>query len=88
MSIEYTHALTTYDNPYNPFTEFSSWFTYDEVHGYHTCSLLDRIATSIYGLHDQVDDEMNERVLDQCIKYDFAGNYIKVRKDYKHKSRL
>ena len=36
-------ALTTVDNPYNPFEQFTSWLLYDEEKGYHTCAYLGRI---------------------------------------------
>ena len=32
--------LTTFDNPYNPFDEFTSWFMFDEEKGYHSCAYL------------------------------------------------
>ena len=37
-------ALTTFDNPYNPFEQFSDWFLFDVEKGYNTCAYLDRIA--------------------------------------------
>lgn len=37
-------AITTVDNPFNPFTEFKHWFTWDESHGYHTCEWIAKIA--------------------------------------------
>ena len=36
--------LTTVDNPFDPFEQFTSWFMFDEEKGYHTCSYLGRIA--------------------------------------------
>ena len=37
-------ALTTFDNPFNPFENFDEWFAYDIQHGYNTCGKLMRIA--------------------------------------------
>lgn len=37
--------LTTIDNPYNPFTQYDLWSSYDEkVCGYNSASLLARFA--------------------------------------------
>ena len=38
------YRLTTFDNPFDPFEQFTSWFLYDEEQGYHTCAYLGRIA--------------------------------------------
>ena len=37
-------ALTTFDNPYDPFEQFTQWFMFDEEKGYHSCAYLGRIA--------------------------------------------
>ena len=37
-------ALTTFDNPYDPFEQFTQWFMFDEEKGYHTTAYLGRIA--------------------------------------------
>ena len=37
-------ALTTFDNPFDPFERFSDWFWFDVGKGYNTCSYLARIA--------------------------------------------
>ena len=29
--------ITTEDNPYDPFTQFQHWLSWDQSHGYDTC---------------------------------------------------
>ena len=36
--------LTTVDNPYDPFTQFPQWLSFDTRKGYNTSGLLARIA--------------------------------------------
>lgn len=73
-------ALTTFDNPFDPFEQFTSWFLFDEEKGYHSTSYLGRIART----SDQFSDEENEieieRAIDEIIKYDFRNIYRKVKK--------
>ena len=70
--------LTTFDNPYNPFEQFTSWFLFDVEKGYDSCAYLGRIART----SDQLSDEENnlevERAIDEIIKYDFRNIYKKV----------
>ena len=73
--------LTTVDNPYNPFTEFDSWFLYDTEKGYNSCGYLARIAKTSSELSDQENDEEVERAIDEIIKNDFTNLYRKVRKE-------
>lgn len=56
-------ALTTVDNPYNPFQDFDHWFLYDIVSGYNSCGYLARIATT----SDQLTDEENLKEIDRAI---------------------
>ena len=49
--------LTTYDNPFNPFEQFSSWFLFDVEKGYNTCSYLARIAKLSDEMSQQEEDE-------------------------------
>ena len=35
--------VTTYDNPFDPFTDFNEWNSYDIQLGYNTCALIDRV---------------------------------------------
>ena len=72
-------ALTTSDNPFNPFTQFSQWYLYDMEKGYNSCGYLARIAKLSDALSPQeVDDEI-ERAIDEIIQYDYLNIYIKAR---------
>ena len=70
--------LTTIDNPYNPFTQFSKWFMFDTEKGYNSCGYLDRIAR----LSDELSEEENaaeiERAIDEILKYDFTNMRKKI----------
>lgn len=70
--------LTTFDNPFNPFTEFDSWFLFDCEKGYNSCSYLARIARTSEQLTEQENNEEIERAIDEIIKYDFQNIYKKV----------
>lgn len=70
--------LTTFDNPYDPFEQFSSWFLFDVEKGYNTCSYLARIAHISDQLSEkEIEDEI-ERAIDEIIKYDVRNIYKKV----------
>ena len=71
--------LTTFDNPYNPFDEFTSWFMFDEEKGYHSCAYLGRIAKTSEQLSDEENAQEIERAIDEIIKYDFQIIYKKVK---------
>ena len=79
--------LTTFDNPYNPFEDFDSWFMFDVEKGYNTCSHLSRIVdtmTDDYYSNDltqQEQDELIERAIDRIIELDFMQIYKKVYKN-------
>ena len=70
---------TTFDNPYNPFDEFTSWFMFDEEKGYHSCAYLGRIAKTSEQLSDEENAQEIERAIDEIIKYDFQNIYKKVK---------
>ena len=70
--------LTTIDNPFNPFEDFTSWFLFDIEHGYNTCSRLARIEKFSDNFTQKEIDEENERAIDEIIKYDFLDIYKKI----------
>ena len=70
--------LTTVDNPFDPFEQFTSWFMFDEEKVYHTCSYLGRIARTSDQLSEEENELENERAIDEILKYDFRNIYKKV----------
>lgn len=74
-------ALTTVDNPYDPFDQFSEWFMFDTDKGYNSCGFLDRIAKTSDQLSDSENEKEIERAIDEIIKYDFMNIYRKVKRE-------
>ncbi len=71
-------ALTTIDNPFNPFTQFDQWFRFDSDKGYNSSQYLDRIARTSDQLSETENDAEIERAIDEIIKYDVLNVYKKV----------
>lgn len=72
------YMLTTFDNPYDPFEQFTSWFLFDVEKGYDSCAYLGRIARTSDQLSEEENDLEVERAIDEIIKYDFRNIYKKV----------
>lgn len=75
------YMLTTIDNPFDPFEQFTSWLLFDEEKGYHSCSYLGRIARTSDQLSDEENDLEVERAIDEIVRYDFRNIYKKVTRD-------
>lgn len=73
--------LTTFDNPFDPFDEFTSWFLFDVEKGYYTCSRLARVARSSEDFSIAEDKAETERAIDEIINYDFLNIYKKVTRN-------
>ena len=70
--------LTTVDNPFDPFEQFTSWFLFDVEKGYNSCSLLARIAKLSDEMTQKEIDEETERAIDEIIEFDFLNIYKKA----------
>ena len=75
--------LTTFDNPYNPFDDFTLWLMYDKEQGYNTCEKLARIAKLSDDMSQDEIDAETDRAMDEIIFYDFLNIYKKVWQDSK-----
>ena len=72
--------LTTFDTPFDPFEDFTSWFLYDVEKGYNTCSYIARIVNEDDSATEKETKEEIERAIDEIIKYDSMNIYKKVTK--------
>ena len=75
--------LTTHDNPFDPFEDFTSWLLFDSEKGYNTCSLLGRTVQLSDDMTEREVNEEVERAIDQIIFYDFMNIYKKVKRNKK-----
>lgn len=75
--MEQNYLLTTIDNPYNPFVDFTSWYMFDCEKGYNTSSRLARIANIGSEMTQKEIDEETDRAMNLIVKYDFDDKYIK-----------
>jgi hypothetical protein len=78
-------AITTADNPYNPFTEWDQWYVYDLQHGYGTCERLASINITSDELSDAENFESTEQAIDVLLQegaFDKNGNFVEYKKVY------
>ena len=74
-------ALTTIDNPYDPFTQFDEWYAYDTVHGYNSCSLLARFAKTSIDFSLEETNSKIEQAIDRIVNLNGVENYRKLVKE-------
>ena len=73
-------ALTTADNPYDPFKQFSKWKLFDTEKGYNSAGLLARIAKTSEEFSEDEYNQAVESAIDEIIRYDFTNMRRKVIK--------
>lgn len=77
------YMLTTVDNPFNPFTDFHEWYTYDIALGYNTMSFLARVAAVPTSLSEMDRDQAIASAIDEIARLNVSGVHRKVtRKDF------
>lgn len=73
--------LTTLDNPFDPFEQFTSWLMFDKEKGYDSCERLARIAHFSDDMSEQEVDEERERAIDEIIYHDPLNVYKKATRE-------
>ena len=78
------YAITTKDNPFNPFDDFDKWFAYDHSKGYFTAEWLARLAGPSPKLSLKDNQKEIEDAIDDIISVD-PNFYVKVSKEIETK---
>lgn len=71
-------ALTTVDNPYNPFTHWDQWYSYDEAKGYHTCGLLARFTITSHEISEIDQDLAIQTAINEIVELNPLGIHRKI----------
>ena len=72
--------LTTFDNPYDPFEQFTLWLMFDKEKGYNTSERLMRLANITDDMSQIEIDEEVDRAMDRLIELDFTNTFKKCFK--------
>lgn len=81
-------ALTTVDNPFDPFEQFTLWDLFDHEKGYNTKERLARIVQLSDDMTQKEEDDEIERAIDEIIHYDFLNIYKKVTRNQENTAQL
>ena len=73
-----TYMLSTTDNPFDPFNDFTSWYMFDCEKGHNTCARLARLANVNAEMSQKEIDEELERAMDFILEHDLEDKFIKV----------
>lgn len=73
------YMLTTVDNPYDPFTQWDEWFSWDQSAGYHTPGLLARVARTSDDLSEADEYLAVQQAIDEVVQENVLGVLRKVK---------
>lgn len=76
-------ALTTIDNPFDPFEQFTKWNQFDMEKNYYSCSYLAKMAKTFDNFSEDENNLQIEEAIDEIIRNDFRNIYKKVVKEVK-----
>lgn len=73
--------VTTFDNIYNPFTNFEEWYDFDRQQGYQTCEWIGASVVTSNKLDDDIIEEDIEFGVSEFLKLNPYGMHYKVYED-------
>ena len=73
--------LTTIDNPYSPFDNYSEWLMFDIEKKYNTCEKLARLVVLSDEMTQKEEEEAYDDAMDKLIECDFMGIYMKITRE-------
>ena len=71
-------ALTTTDNPYDPFDQYDQWYNFDTNAGYCTDAYIARVMKSSSELPETEQASDYENAINEILHYNLTGNYKKI----------
>lgn len=74
------YMLTTFDNPFDPFTQWDEWYVWDRNAGYHTPGLLARLSYSSDEISDADQYLAIQRAIDEIARENVSGMHKKVKR--------
>lgn len=81
--MEKDSMLTTFDNPFNPFTEFDRWWKEDLLLGHNCCGLLANESNVLDIASDEVNDKAIIEAMERIVKREPMIYKIVYRSDFK-----
>lgn len=72
--------LTTFDNPYDPFTQWDEWLSWDMHAGYNTPGLLARIAVTSNEISDADYFHAIQNAIDEIVEENVSGMHRKIKR--------
>jgi hypothetical protein len=75
------YMLTTYDNPFDPFTRFDEWLQYDIRLGYNTTAFLARVAKVSSELSEPDQALAIQNAIDEIVEQNVSGMWRKVSRE-------
>lgn len=74
-----SYMLTTYDNPFDPFTQWDEWYMWDMTAGYNTPGLLERVSRLPDDMPDSVVFHALQDAIDEIVRENVSGMHTKVK---------
>lgn len=71
-------ALTTVDNPYNPFENYTQWRLFDVQNGYFSSEKVAALSHTSDQFTDKENEEEIEKAIDRWISLDILGLFVKA----------
>lgn len=71
-------AVTTVDNPYDPFDQYPEWSAYDDRKGYGTSSMMARLTGKLENLSEHLHHLAVEEAIDEMVEFNLLGLWVKV----------
>lgn len=81
--MEKDSMLTTFDNPFNPFTEFDRWLKEDLLLGHNCCGLLANESNVSDVASDEINDKAIISAMERIVKREPMIYKIVYQSDFK-----